>query len=73
MFYCAESPVHSYHTLRDPRLPPVFTCFNCRIRGDKNWAMIAVNDLLPNMTSKFNDLALFRCVFDMPIGIYGAT
>jgi hypothetical protein len=50
----------SYHTDRDLRIPTVFICFNCRIRGDKNWAMIAVNDLLPNMISKFNDLALFR-------------
>lgn len=46
--------------LKDPRIPTVFTCFNCRIRADKNWAMIAVNDLLPNMVSKFKDIALFR-------------
>lgn len=28
--------------------------------------MIAVNDLLPNMMSKFNDLALFRYVIALP-------
>lgn len=50
----------SYHSLDDRRLPSKFICFDCRIRGDRNYAMIAVNDLLPNMISKYNGLVLFR-------------
>lgn len=52
----------SYHSFDDKRIPLAFTCFRCRVRKDKNYAMIAVNDLLPNMMSKFDDLALFRYV-----------
>ena len=69
-FHSINMSFYSFHSPKDRRIPAFFTCFNCRIRGDKNWAMIAVNDLLPNMISKFNDLALFRYIRGILLGAY---
>ena len=55
-----DSFYSSYHSLDDHRLPSRFVCFDCRIRGNSNYAMIAVSDLLPDMISKYNTLVLFR-------------
>ncbi|KZP21154.1 hypothetical protein FIBSPDRAFT_1044318 [Athelia psychrophila] len=51
---------NGYHSSQDARLPRVFNCFGCRVRQDKNWAIISVNDILPIMTEKFERLAVFR-------------
>ncbi|KAF7966376.1 hypothetical protein HWV62_38893 [Athelia sp. TMB] len=52
--------VPSYHSKQDKRLPKAFNCFECRIRQDRNWAMLSVNDLLPDLRERFGRLALFR-------------
>lgn len=50
-----------YHSIKDPRLPSEFVCFDCRVRADSSWELIKVN-LYPIMLSRFEDLALFRHV-----------
>lgn len=52
---------HRYHSTKDPRMPPKFICFDCRVHVDVNWELIR-HDLYPRMRSKFKDLALFRHV-----------
>ncbi|KAF9469301.1 HORMA domain-containing protein [Collybia nuda] len=48
-----------YHSIKDPRMPASFTCFDCRVRADTSWELIKIN-LYPKMLSNFQDLALFR-------------
>lgn len=54
-----NDPVFSYHSVKDPRIPASFTCFDCRVRADPSWELIKIN-LYPKMLSKFQELALFR-------------
>ncbi|OSD08508.1 DNA-binding protein [Trametes coccinea BRFM310] len=49
-----------YHSAQDPRIPPKFICFDCRVRADRNWDLIVVHDLYPRMIARFKDLAIQR-------------
>lgn len=49
-----------YHSAQDKSLPEYFTCFDCRVRADKNWELIELHELYPRMITKFKEVALFR-------------
>ncbi|KAF8809119.1 hypothetical protein BYT27DRAFT_7095073 [Phlegmacium glaucopus] len=59
LLFCDSGCEKWFHVWSDPRLPPKFICFNCRVRADVTWELIR-HDLYPRMLSRFKELALFR-------------
>lgn len=58
-----------YHAIDQVQGDASFVCFDCRVKADQNWDIIALHDLYPRMMERFRSLALFRCVLRDILGI----
>ncbi|TFK30204.1 DNA-binding protein [Coprinopsis marcescibilis] len=48
-----------FHSAKDNRLPHKFACFDCRLKGDLSWHLIA-DDMYPNIMAKYKEIVTYR-------------